>query len=222
MHLNTREILKEKSECSKELTNEKEALAKLFKVTISLVLIIGVILETLLIPKILEEYTGTLNFFGLEIEVENPLLLAFFLIVIISSIAGSLISVHLIFIKFLSAKIEMLDNTYRTMLLTEQLVNILSSNKAETYNDESDSESEIFVDKTHIAPVKILKGGSGKTVCPVCGTEQNDNRYCCFHCSTPFINERPDAQYYCSNCGFPGPFEGNCPNCNSDKRAYDD
>ena len=92
------------------------------------------------------------------------------------------------------------------------------SNKEKISKDKRDSESVIFVDRAHTVPVRISKDGTGKTVCPVCGTEQNDNRYCCFHCSTPFINKQPGIDYWCSNCGFPGPFDGSCPKCNSDKK----
>ncbi len=37
--------------------------------------------------------------------------------------------------------------------------------------------------------VRIFKNNSGRIFCPMCGTEQNDNRLCCQHCGTRFINQ---------------------------------
>lgn len=72
------------------------------------------------------------------------------------------------------------------------------------------------LNKDYILPVKILKNGTGTTSCPVCSTEQPDDRYSCLKCGVPFINNIKDIPYWCLNCGLPGPFDGKCPKCNSD------
>ena len=50
-------------------------------------------------------------------------------------------------------------------------------------------------------------------VCPSCGFEQKKDRTVCFKCGTPF-------PYYCGSCGRVGPYEGNCPECNSSIKKY--
>lgn len=74
----------------------------------------------------------------------------------------------------------------------------------------------------YLKPVKILKHGTGLANCPICGTEQSDDREFCVDCKTPFINRQADIPYWCNECGKPGPYGNFCPNCGSNKKIIND
>ncbi len=67
-------------------------------------------------------------------------------------------------------------------------------------------------------PVKVTKNGSGEMRCPVCGTQQRDNRYRCMKCSIKFINGQPSIPYWCASCGQDGPYKDACPKCGSTEK----
>ena len=59
--------------------------------------------------------------------------------------------------------------------------------------------------------------------CPKCGsrrTHQNPEMNPAFRKADntvpPFISNSPNAPYWCSDCGHPGPYDGNCPSCGSE------
>lgn len=67
-------------------------------------------------------------------------------------------------------------------------------------------------------PVKITKNGSGEMRCPVCGTQQRDNRFRCLKCDIKFINGQPSIPYWCASCGQEGPYKDACPKCGSTEK----
>ena len=50
--------------------------------------------------------------------------------------------------------------------------------------------------------------------------EANAKRETIEKAKTSFIHNNPNAPYWCGKCGFDGPYEGNCPKCNSSMRIY--
>ena len=64
-------------------------------------------------------------------------------------------------------------------------------------------------------PIKVWPTEDNMIICPKCNTKQPANRYRCFHCEQVFINKQPNIPYWCGKCGNEGPFEGNCPECQS-------
>lgn len=72
----------------------------------------------------------------------------------------------------------------------------------------------IKVENTEV-PVKVTKNGSGEMRCPVCGTQQRDNRFRCLKCGVKFINGQPAIPFWCGSCGQEGPYENVCPKCSS-------
>ena len=64
MQLNTKNIMKEKSQSSKELTLEKKEIEKAFKLGFVIFMIIDIIIGSLLVPEILDDNNITFNFLG--------------------------------------------------------------------------------------------------------------------------------------------------------------
>ncbi len=74
--------------------------------------------------------------------------------------------------------------------------------------------------QSHSIPVHVHINQHGQILCPRCGTEQNNNRYRCYHCEQVFINGQPNIPYWCGKCGESGPYNDACPNCSSTLKIY--
>ena len=125
------------SPAARTLMLEKEGLTKLFKFFYIFLFVIAIIVDFIFIPEIVDHNDVDLSFLGIEISTEYVGWVAFVFIGITGFILGLLVFIYLIFIKLLTAKIETLNNSYRTMELTEQILLKISGESDATAKTEA-------------------------------------------------------------------------------------
>ena len=139
------------------------------------------------------------HIFGVEIKCSTEKFMspamAFVWIAVATTIVGFVVS-YIILAIFINIKVkeELLNNVYRTSLLTQLLLQRMQGDQAPEEKDDIPSqdsaEGEDLPQKQDPIPaVKVQKTSYGKIICPNCGAEQLDNRKVCFRCDTPFEKE---------------------------------
>lgn len=141
------------------------------------------------------------------------------------------------FYAILDLKCRMLNNTFRTTMLTKEMAMTLAPDnqpqetETDTYpSDVPQSQKEQPASSAYSTPqqqnyqddfkvpYEIAINQYGKLFCPHCGTEQNGDRYTCFKCGALFANGQPGIPHWCAKCGMPGPYNDTCPKCGSTEK----
>jgi len=236
-------IMKQHDPATKELRKWDETVAKHIKIIfIALYIssfIVGLIVASLATEDLSAYHDLTVNVFGMTFEIDgDSFWTSFFVIAMGVNLTIDIVITILLWIvvfvfQNIGIKCQMLDNTYRTTLLTAKLLEAQigadKTNSATVPDSETatpnvgyavKNQPAVDLSKEYSVPVKLFKKGNGKVFCPQCGTEQNDDRYRCFNCGVTFVNQQPGIPYWCGECGVPGPYEGNCPKCNSDHKIF--
>lgn len=213
-----------------QLRNTMKTLTKLVNAFLITLIIIGFI-AGIAISASNNKGIDDANAFGLVFDLDDDFLGSPFMVLLyvmsvfdFIAISFSLLfsSISLIF----EAHCKSLDNTFRTAMLTQEIAKSLSPNndspdniteeKASIPPTNNDTTNKIDVD--YKIPVEVTANEYGKIFCPICGTEQNGDRYCCFHCKVTFINGQPNIPHWCAKCGLPGPYTDVCPKCGSTEK----
>ena len=166
-----------------------------------------------------------------ELSVAMPfiiLLMLSFIAIDVAAISATLDSLKEAILK---TQVEMTHNSYRTMLLTEQILlelqkeenkqlkEGLQSKATAKLSENADAVKRISsmprasqaaeaakapqspLKSTKRIPVRISKDSNGMIVCPVCKTKQAGNTYHCIGCNQMFANGQPNIPYWCGSCG---------------------
>ncbi len=200
-----------KKECSlaaEKLKSEVEALSRIFKIVFAAIMIVDILSAFLVAEEIFDRHKGiVVNLLGIEISTENEILLFFIYILVSSLFIGVLIFIYLIFIKFLEAKIEKLNNTQKTVLLLEEIKLSLTAQNTDCNNTESVHEE---ISQTAESKPKAT------ITCENCNNETEC--YPCHYCG--YTTELYNVPYWCGTCGEKAPYQGNCPTCGSSLKKY--
>lgn len=124
---------------------------------------------------------------------------------------------------------ELIEKTDKNESNTAAILNILNNshksnsnaqqtNKAEytTQHTQKNSENATHANMAPKASYHPQKESptDGTIFCPSCGFEQSQDRIVCFKCGKSLV------PFYCGNCKHLGPYDGNCPSCNSTIKIF--